>query len=193
MSEIDAHRSGFKILRVDTLKTNVDVISGVVKRSGSTAGTPMMTEIQKAFWKSTYVGKWATDGSKLTQRQKDLRHSERFSIAKEKILVNLHSGMLAFSGNSRKAFINHCKSVSELEAAEYIWNNPEMLEYIESTELGYVKDMNNEKDRKNVAKKKKRGVQRYNEYQFKFKGKTWHVKLEQTKFGKEQFYCIIKK
>ena len=193
MSDIDAYRSGFKILRVDTLKTNVDVISGVVKRSGSTAGTPMMTEIQKAFWKATDVGKWATDGSKLTQIQKDLRRSERFPIANEKNLVNLHSGMLAFSGKSRKAFISHCKSEAELEAAEYIWNNPEMLEYIESTTLGYVKDMNNEKDRKNVAKKKKRGVQRYNEYQFKFKGKTWHIKLEQTKFGKEQFYCIIKK
>lgn len=193
MSEIDAHRIGFKILRVDTLKTNVDVISGVVKRSGSTAGTPMMTEIQKAFWKSTYVGKWATDGSKLTEFKKSIRQSEHFPISKERNVVNLHSGRLAYSGKNRKMFINHCRSEAELDAAEYIWSNPEMLEYVGSTALGYVKDMDNEKDRKNVAKKKKRGVQIYNEYKFKFNGNTWHVKLEETNMGNELFYSIIKK
>ena len=193
MSEIDAHRIGFKILRVDTLKPNVDVISGVVKRSGSTAGTPMMTEIQKAFWKATNVGKWATDGSKLTEFKKSIRQSEHFPVSKERNAANLHSGRLAYSGKNRKMFINHCRSEAELEAAEYIWSNPDMLEYVGSTALGYVKDMDNEKDRKNVAKKKKRGVQIYNEYKFKFNGNTWYVKLEETNMGNELFYSIIKK
>ena len=52
--------------------------------------------------------------------------------------------------------------------------------------------MTTEKAIKNIDKKKKRGVESYNEYQFEFKGKTWNIKLEVLRGGTEQFYSIKK-
>ena len=59
--------------------------------------------------------------------------------------------------------------------------------------LGAVKDMSNALARKNVNKKKKRGVIRYNLYEFEQEGKIWWIKLEETNRGLEQFYSLVKR
>lgn len=42
----------------------------------------------------------------------------------------------------------------------------------------------------NIEKKKKRGIQYYNEYTFEYKGKKWQIGMEVHKKGYEQMYYI---
>ncbi len=93
---------------------------------------------------------------------------------------------------SRRNLINHCRNEEELKAAEFIWNNPNELKFVEPSKLGEVKDMNKASDAANIAKKELRGVISYNLYEFEHNGKKWKVKLEVLKNGSEQFYSIVK-
>lgn len=101
---------------------------------------------------------------------------------------NLFTKGLLRSDSVLDRFLSHSVKMDELDAAKYIWNNPDRLRFVRHSPFGEGKDLTNEKDIKNLANKKKRGVVRYNVYEFDYKGKTWKLKLEEHKKGFEQFY-----
>lgn len=107
--------------------------------------------------------------------------------------LNLLTGKILRSKKSQDRLLSHTKSLGGIDAAVSAWNNPEKLVYVRQSPLGETKDLNNPKDAKNVAKKAKRGVVRYNIYELKHGGKLWELGLEQHKAGFEQFYYIKKK
>lgn len=102
------------------------------------------------------------------------------------------SGLMLRSSKVLDRFLSHCYNVRELEAAQYIWQHPEELKEPKPSPFGEGKDPNNEKDLRNLTRKKKRGVIGYNLYRFSYKGKNWNVKVEVHKRGFEQFYAITK-
>lgn len=96
------------------------------------------------------------------------------------------------NGRSRKSIISHLFHEEEIPAAEYAWNNPQELRFIRKSPMGEGKN-NSERAKKNIAKKRERGVQYYNLYEFEFNGKTWHMKMEVVLKGQnlvEQFYSL---
>ena len=50
--------------------------------------------------------------------------------------------------------------------------------------------MTDPKDIANIRKKEERGVVGYNIYRLEYKGKTFVLKMEKTKYNYEQFYSI---
>lgn len=187
---------GIRVLRVDNLRPNIEVIRGVIKKAGSRAATPLMDKVQKTWWKDVIKSDMVEGSRKFAEfheRQKQVRNSEHFPVFQTPCeMNNLKTGMLHCSGKARDNLINHCRNVEELEVAEFIWNHPEQLRHIGESPLGEVKDLTNPKHVANLEKKKTRGVTGYQIYEFEYKNKTWKVKLETTKHGKEQFYSIIK-
>ncbi len=105
---------------------------------------------------------------------------------------NLTTNAILKSGKVLERFLSHCKSIEELDAAKYIWNNPGDMVFVRHSPFGEGKDLTSTKDLKNLAKKQKRGVVGYNVYEFSYNGQTWKLKLEVHKKGFEQFYTMCK-
>ncbi|MDR2692258.1 MAG: hypothetical protein LBB73_08225 [Dysgonamonadaceae bacterium] len=59
--------------------------------------------------------------------------------------------------------------------------------------MGEGKDMTNSVDIANMSEKKKRGVKRYNIYKYKYRMRTYYVKLEENVSGEECLYSFTKK
>lgn len=197
MSKFDLQTRGLCALRVDNLQPNTLVVKGVVKKVGSTAATPMASSEQLGWWaknvtngKSEGVNGFNKKMLKTTQELR--RDKERFEVHRMSEVKNLQTGKLKRLGVPRRNLIEHLYSQEEVAAAEYAWNNPEVLRYVEKSELGAVKDMTKPEAQKNIEKKKTRGVTHYNLYEFDYDGKTWNVKLEALEDGTEQFYCMVK-
>lgn len=187
--------ASLRAYRVDNLRPNSLVVKGVVKKAGSGLATPMMTAEQKEWWKKT-VEKKTVGGvngylSKLHDLQKEVKASNRFPVSEKQECLNVKTHYIENKGKARKFFIDHCRNKEELDAAEFIWNNPQCLEFVKSSKLGEVKDMTNEKVQKNIAKKEKRKVLSYNLYQFDYNKKKWRVKIEVYE-NCERFYSIVK-
>lgn len=108
-------------------------------------------------------------------------------------IPNVVTGRLLRNKDARKDFLFHSIYNDEKEAAIYIWNHPEKLRFVRNSPFGEGKDINKEKDIKNLAKKKKRGAIGYNQYKFKYNKKTYYVKLEERKKGFEVPYHIERK
>lgn len=187
---------GLSAYRVDNLQPNPIVCRGIIKKSGSNLQTPVVDKEQREWWKKNVLQKGEITNSiksnSFRELQRELRKSERFPKSEKTSYNNLKSGYIHNSGSARKFLINHCYNTKELEAMEHIWNNPQELQFIKNETLGEVKDMTTEKGQKNIAKKRERGVTSYNLYSFKYKQKTWKVKLEVYKNGEERFYSITK-
>lgn len=192
---VDLER-GLSAYRVDNLQPNPIVCRGVVKKAGSNLQTPVVDKEQREWWKKNVLQKGETTNSigsnSFREYQRGIRKSERFPKSEKSYYNNLHFGYLHNNGSARKFLIDHCVNSEEIEAAEYIWNNPQELQFIKHERLGEVKDMTTEKAQKNIAKKRERGVTSYNLYSFRFKQKTWKVKLEAYDNNFERFYAITK-
>ena len=118
-------------------------------------------------------------GKKVTGRREELKTSgELTTIKRNQPTPGVQSGSMLRSLTVLDRFLSHCYNVQELEAAKYIWQHPEELKEPRPSVFGEGKDMNNPKDRKNLAKKKERGVVGYNLYHFSYKGRDWNVKVE---------------
>lgn len=104
---------------------------------------------------------------------------------------NLDTGTLHLSGKSRDRFLTHAHHDYDVIAAVRAWNHPEELSFIEPSELGEGKDMNNPDDVRNVNKKWARGVRGYLKYRLEHNGRKFIVKTEKLKWGCEQFYAIM--
>ena len=154
----------------------------------------MADEVQKGIFgkKSANgnVGGFKKEAIALTRK---LRHDKtRFKTSDALNVKSSQTGIVKRNSESRKLFIGHLYSEEEAIAAEYIWEHPENLRFIEKSELGAVKDMTSQKAQKNIAKKLQRRVTHYNLYEFEYEGVTWRVKLESFQNGTEQFYSIVK-
>lgn len=120
--------------------------------------------------------------------------SNQFRLSEEKIdLPNLSTSKLYLNNKPLERIINHCISQEEIDAVKYMWNHPDKLHSPRVSPLGEGKDMTTEKAKKNIAKKKKRGVTEYIEYELDYNGSTWLIKLERHRAGFEQPYHIRKK
>lgn len=186
---------GISVYRVDNLRPNPLIVKGIVKKAGSTDVAPSMTTEQKEWWAKN-VEKKATGGanghwSELYDLQKIIKASDRFPISEKQEYLNVQTHYIENKGRARKFFIDHCRSKEELAAAEFIWNNPQHLEFVKSSKLGEGKDMTTERAQKNIAGKEKRKVLSYNLYQFDYNKKKWKVKVEVYE-NSERFYSIVK-
>lgn len=194
MKLVDTAGNGFSILKIDGLYPNTAIASEVVKKTGSDSRQKEMSEAARKEFERLGVlkKKESTMASELTLTKKSIRKSERFPIQEEAELPNLITGKLRKNSFSRRKLIDHCRSIEEIEASEFIWNHPSILKYIERQELGAVKDLGNPTHAANVEAKKKRGVTEYVIYTFNNGKKNWTVKLENIDGNNEQFYAIVK-
>ena len=131
------------------------------------------------------------DKERVLEERKRLMDSPEMPVREELfILPNLETDRLYLNNKPLKRLLNHCQSYREIEAAVYIWNNPEALEFMKPSPMGEGKDLTLPEVQKNIRKKKKRGITHYNVYRFKFKGSLWIIKLEVHKNEFEQPYFI---
>lgn len=106
---------------------------------------------------------------------------------------NVRTGRILKSKKTLKRLLNHCFSLDELDAAKYLWTNPDKLQYVRNSPMGEGKDMDDPATKKNIDKKKERGITSYNLYAMNFNGRTWDVKLEVHEKGFEQPYFLKEK
>ena len=105
----------------------------------------------------------------------------------------LETGVLNRTYKVRNRLLKHCHHDYDVDAAVYIWNNPDRMAFEAVSPLGEGKDMDNPEHRANIMRKKERGVVEYAKYCFTYKGKDFVVKLERCKKGYEQFYSLAEK
>lgn len=180
---IDLSR-GINFLRVDNLRVKTDWAADILTKSGASATTGTAASggtLGKDFWR-------------IIERRKSMLNSGELPVSMDtSAQSNLASGCIRQSKKSLNRILQHCSTNEELDAANYIWNHPETLKHKRVSPMGEGKDMNDPKKIKNVEQKEKRGVVQYQEYEFEYNGNTWVAKLEETKWGYEQFYHIRKK
>lgn len=173
---------GIRVLRVDNLSVNTEIINKVVYNVDKRI-KDLMT-----FSENSFVG-----GSRnIDFLRKEALNSNRFMRKKNTALDNLMTKNLLRSDKPLERALIHCKNKEEIEMLEYIWNNPDVLQYVRYSILGEGKDINNEKDRRNIEKKRKRGVVGYCLYQFSYNKKIFFYKTEEHRKGFEQFYSFTK-
>ena len=194
MKQVDTAGRGFSILKIDGLYPNTAIASEVVKKAGSDSRQKEMSEAARKEFERLGVlkKKESTMASELTRLKQSVRQSERFPIQEEVKLVNLITGKLRRNSISRRKLIDHCRNMREIEAAEFIWNHPSRLKYIDRQELGAVKDVTDPAQAANVEAKRERGVTEYVIYTFNDGGEEWTIKLENIRGSIEQFYAIVK-
>ena len=175
---------GINLLRVDNLRVKTDWAADILTKSGASATTGTAASggtLGKDFWR-------------IIERRKSMLNSGELPVSMDtSTQSNLASGCIRQSKKSLNRILQHCSTNEELDAANYIWNHPETLKHKRVSPMGEGKDMNDPKKIKNVEQKEKRGVVQYQEYEFEYNGNTWVAKLEETKWGYEQFYHIRKK
>ncbi len=107
---------------------------------------------------------------------------------------NLQTGKLKRNGNAKTTVLDgkHARTVEEVKAVQYAWNNPNKLEFERVSPMGEHKDLTNEEHIHNLEKKARRRVEEYLQYKFEYKGVEYHIKLEKISDGFEQFYSLTK-
>lgn len=100
------------------------------------------------------------------------------------------TGRIRRYSGAKKELLSHTNNVQELDAARYVWNHPEKMRYVGNSPLGQGKDKTDIKDRKNIGKKKGKGVVSFSRYYFEYRGKTWLAKAARYKRGYETLYHI---
>ena len=103
---------------------------------------------------------------------------------------NLYTGKILRSNKVLERLLSHSYNSDELNAAKFIWNNPNSLVFDRVSPLGEVKDMNKEENIRNISAKRRRKITQYLIYSFNYNGKRWLIKTEQHKRGFEQFYSF---
>ena len=86
----------------------------------------------------------------------------------------------------------HSRTVECKEAFLHALRNPQILNYRNSKELGEGKNMENPEDRRNVERKRRRGVIKYHYYNFSIGRKNYILGLEELQDGFEQPYFIAR-
>lgn len=171
---------GIRVLRVDNLSVNTEIINKVVYNVDK--------RIKDFFAAST---KSFTNGN-----MKDVYVSRKAALNSDRFILdviskpNLFTKKINRSKKSLARTLNHCNDVSEIDALAYIWENIDKMSYVRYSVLGEGKDLTTKKAIKNIENKKKRGVVGYHVYKFKFKNKEMFIKTEEHRGGFEQFYSF---
>jgi hypothetical protein len=145
--------------------------------------------------------------TKFVEKQLSERKTRAFFAAREKArkalkevyqnskitAANLQTGVFYDSKKGLKALVSHSISANEIEAAMSVPRNIDKLKFVRVSPLGEGKDMTNPLDVANVAAKRERGVEQYNIYKYKYRGKTYYIKLEESVHGEERLYAFTKK
>lgn len=103
---------------------------------------------------------------------------------------NLFSRKIHRSSKARKLFLKHLHHDYDVRAGVHLWNNPQILEYINYQSLGQNTLSSYEYCYQKLHKKRKRGVSEYHTYRFVFDCRTFTVKTEKSVHGYEQFYAL---
>ena len=128
----------------------------------------------------------------ILSRNKEIEKAKTIK-SKIKNFNNIETGKFLDSSNGLIALINHCFTFSRLKAALYLRGHIDELIFVRKSEFGEGKDLSKSKDRKNLKRKKRRGVAYYNLYSWKYMGINYDVKLEVNKKGYESLYWIKRK
>ncbi len=174
-------RYGIDVLRVDNLSVNTDLIDEVVYKYS------LRKDIRKAS-DNIMIG----SSENLYALREEALASDRFIRDTNSSFEQLYTKSLLRSSKPLKRSLSHCFNEEEIEALEYIWNNPNKLTYIRISPLGEGKDMSIQKNIDNIEKKRKRKIVGYHIYSFVYKNKTYHIKTEEHLRGFEQFYSFTK-
>ena len=122
--------------------------------------------------------------------KREVKNNDLMPSYDDRAIDNLKTGILHVSGKVRGRLLKHAHHDYDVRAAIYAWNNPNELSFVKPSKLGEGKDMTDPKDIANIRKKEERGVVGYNIYRLEYKGKTFVLKMEKTKYNYEQFYSI---
>lgn len=192
-------KTGIRVLRVDNLDINKLLIKDVVyKHSSSTVKNGIVsidsnvTGSQNKELRKSKFDKRKTNSKIVELRNEALNSSGRFTIKDKVNLNNLATKELSLKKKSLKRTLSHCFNDEEIEALEYIWNNPDKLNYIRKSALGEGKDMLIKKNIDNVNKKIDRKIVSYHIYSFEYKNKIYYIKTEEHLNGFEQLYSFTK-
>lgn len=179
-AEID-NDSHIKVLRVDNLDIEPNIVSKVVEPTESSTKTSSKASSSTLF------------GGISKEDREEILLSGKFQISNTpERLENLSSKKLIQGKKSLQRTIRHCRNKEEIEALEYIWNHPQELVHLRHSPMGEDKNMNDPRVIKNIARKRQRGVVRYQIYSIEIDGRTWYIKTEEHKAGFEQFYTFTK-
>lgn len=105
-------------------------------------------------------------------------------------LGNLDTGKVLRSKKALGRLLYLCRSLDELDAARYVWNNVKDLSFVRRSPMGEGKDTSDERAKKNLQRKRERDIVAYNIYRIKYDGRTWIVKLELHGNGFEMPYFL---
>lgn len=105
----------------------------------------------------------------------------------------LKTGVFEDNKEGFRRLLSHCYDETTIRAAMALRKKIHKLNFVRESKLGEVKDMTNPKHRKNIRRKKKRGVLRYNQYEWTTrKGVVYDVKTEVFN-GFESLYWMRKR
>ena len=105
---------------------------------------------------------------------------------------NLVTKKFLHSKNTYDKLVKHAIKENQITALYYLKQDVSKLTFIRNSPLGENKDLKNPKDKRNIEKKKKRGVLSYNIYNLEILGENYTCFLEYHKDGFEQLYAVYK-
>ena len=123
-------------------------------------------------------------------RKQDVRENDLMPAMPDREFVNLITGTIHQTGKARNRLMKHLHHDYDVDAAIYMWEHIEDLEYIRVSTLGEGKDMTLQENIDNVQRKRDRHVEDYIIYRLKFGGRNFLVKTERLTYGNEQPYSL---
>lgn len=105
---------------------------------------------------------------------------------------SLNTGSLYQSKKSFKRAVQHARNIEEVEMYADISRYINIFSFVRESPLGEGENLKDPKDAANVAKKRKRGVTKYNVYKLVLGNDIWEVKTEVYKNQSETIYFLRK-
>lgn len=139
------------------------------------------------------TAKQKTENAAFARKQEVKEYNLMPKLDKEPCSA-VKAGTLNRTNKVRNTFLKHCHHDYDVDAAVYIWNNPDKLRFIRVSPLGEGKDMSLPENQANIRKKREElHFVQFHQYEFTYKGRTFEVKLALCQKGYEQFYSLKEK
>ena len=84
----------------------------------------------------------------------------------------------------------HTSQIDNKYALLHVLRHPNIIQFTASKPVGAGKDANSEADAKNIEKKKREGIKRFNYYNFDYEGAPYTLHLKVHKKGYELIYAV---
>ncbi len=174
-------KDSVKILRVDNLRVNPDIIRGVVKRAGTAGDAPVMYTTQKTFWKRNGVKNYVVGNElkhiSLAPEQKEHRKElQRVAIAKFKGTEVENKFRIKITASGIKEFLNQPHE-QYFEKNELVKDLPDLIR-----NAGYLKTIPYHKDNKYIKAA--------HIYEVKIKGRNSYLIVRENMDGESMFHSI---